>query len=155
MMFRPLRALCRALPVIGLAAAAGCSTYTIKGTVVSGDKNHMTFVAVEDPRLREPPLNNVRLTVQRDPDKLSRKLVGTDLSDAYGRFTIPIDEFGTGWMDEKWLIRATKDGFETTSAKYELTADRKKMKLLVIMRPGLSVIPQEDEDLMEEFDRHR
>jgi hypothetical protein len=155
MMFRRMRALCWAFSVIGLAAATGCGTYTISGAVVSGDTNAMIFVTSDDARLREPPLANVRLTVQRDPDKLSRKLVATDLSDASGRFTITIDEFGTGWMDEKWLIRATKNGFETTSALYELTPERKKLSLLVIMRPGLSVIPQEDEDLMEEFDRHR
>jgi hypothetical protein len=155
MMFRRLRLLCWGSALIGCAATAGCSTYTLQGTVISGSVNTMTFVPPDDARLREPPVTNVRITVQRDPDKLSRKLVGTDISDAHGRFVIPIDEFGTGWMNEQWLIRATKDGFETTSALYELTADRKKMRLLVIMSPGLSVVPREDEDLMKQFEQYR
>jgi hypothetical protein len=145
---------CGAL-VLGFVAAAGCSSYVIKGTVIPGAVSDMIFVESNDSRLREPPLTNVRITVQRNPDDLSRQMVGTDISDAHGRFVITLDEFGAGWMDEVWLLRATKAGFKTTSSRHRLDADKKKQRLLVIMAPGLSSGPQDEEDLMEEYREHR
>jgi hypothetical protein len=139
--------------MFGYAAAAGCSTYTIHGTVIAGAVGEMDFVGPNDSRLREPPLANARVSVQRDPEKLSRHLVGTDLSDAHGRFVIPLDEFGAGWMDEQWMVRVTKPGYKTMSAMYKLTSDKKNKRLLVILAPGLSVVPQEDEDLLEQYEQ--
>jgi hypothetical protein len=141
------------LILIGYASAAGCSTYTIHGNVIAGAVGEMTFVGPNDSRLREPPLVNARISVQRDPEKLSRHMVGTDLTDAHGRFVITLDEFGAGWMDEQWLIRATKPGYKTMSAMYELTSDKKKKRLVIIMAPGLSQVPPEDEDLLEQYEQ--
>jgi hypothetical protein len=143
------------LCLAGLVAAPGCSTYVIKGNVISGGVSDMIFVEQGDGRLREPPLAGARITVQRDPDKLSRKMAGTDLSDAHGRFVISLDEFGAGWMDEKWLIQATKPGFKTATAMPRLEPHTKKMRLLVILAPGLSTNPAEDDDLMEQYRQHR
>jgi hypothetical protein len=144
----------RGLLLLGLLATAGCSTYVIKGAVITGSVSDISFVDPNDARLREPPLANVRITVQRDPDSLSRRIVGTDLSDAHGRFVVPIDEFGAGWMEETWLIRATKPGFKTASWMQPLDRDKSK-QLLVIMAPGLSVVPRDQEDLLEEYRQHR
>ncbi len=155
MMFCRLRSMWCALPLAGCVAAAGCSTYVIKGNVISGAISDMSFVSPGDSRLGEPPLANVRITVQRDPDRLSRHMVGTDLSDAHGRFVVSLDELGTGWMDEQWLIRASKPGFKTASSMPRLDPDRKNMRLLIIMAPGLSPAPREDDDLMEQYRQHR
>jgi hypothetical protein len=154
-MSRQWRAVWCGLLVLGFVTAAGCSSYVIKGTVVPGAVSDMTFVETNDSRLREPPLTNVRITVQRNPDDLSREMVGTDISDSFGRFVIQVDEFGTGWMDEVWLIRATKPGFKTASSKVRLDLEKKKQRLLIIMAPGLSSAPQEEEDLMEEYREYR
>jgi len=151
-----LRSTLCGLFLIGFVTATGCSSYVIKGTVISGSVSDIFFVESNDSRLREPPLTNVRVTVQRNPDDLSRQMAGTDVSDAHGRFVITLDEFGTGWMDEVWLIRATKGGFKSASSKPRLDADKKKQRLLVIMAPGLSSAPQdEEEDLMEEYREYR
>ena len=136
-MARWLRSISCSLWLLVCGVAAGCSTYVIKGNVISGAVSDMAFVQPNDLRLREPPLTNVRITVQRDPDSLSRHLAGTDLSDAHGRFVIPLDEFGAGWMDEKWLIRATKPGFETATSMPRFEPGTKKMRLLVIMAPDM------------------
>jgi hypothetical protein len=144
-----------ALPLAGCLAAAGCGTYVIKGTVISGSVSDMTFVGYGDQRLREPPLANVRITVQRDPDRGSRHMAGTDLTDIHGRFVVSLDEFGAGWMDEEWLVRATKPGFESASSMLRLNTNTKKLRLLVIMAPGFSPPPREDEDLMEQYEQHR
>jgi hypothetical protein len=155
MMPRSLQSMWWALCLAVLATAAGCSTFVIKGNVIAGATSDMSFVPPGDLRLREPPLTNVRITVQRDPDSLSRHMVGTDLSDAHGQFVISLDEFGAGWMDEKWLIRATKPGFKTATAMPRFEPGTKKMRLLVIMAPGHSSAPREDDDLMEQYRQHR
>ena len=150
-----LRSTLCGLFLIGFTTATGCSSYVIKGTVTPGSVSDMLFVESNDPRLREPPLTNVRITVQRNPDDLARQMVGTDISDAHGRFVISLDEFGAGWMDEVWLIRATKPGFKTATTKQRLDAGKKQQRLLVIMAPGRSSAPQEDEDLMEQYREYR
>ena len=150
-----LRSTLCGLVLLGFATATGCSSYVIKGTVIPGAVSDMTFVESNDSRLREPPVSNVRITVQRDPNDLSRQMVGTDVSDAHGRFVITLDEFGAGWMDEVWLIRATKGGFKNTTSMQRLDADKRHQRLLIIMAPGLSSVPQDQEDLMEEFREYR
>ena len=155
MMSHCLRSTLCGLFLIGFLTATGCSSYVIKGTVIAGSVSDMNFVESNDSRLREPPLTNVRITVQRNPDELSRQMAGTDVSDAHGRFVITLDEFGTGWMDEVWLIRATKGGFKSAASKQRLDANKKKQRLLIIMAPGLSGDPPEEEDLMEEYREYR
>jgi hypothetical protein len=142
------------LLVLGFSAP-GCSTYTIKGSVIRADVSDIEFVSRDDYRLREPPLSGARITVQRDPDKPNRRMVGTDLSDAHGAVVISLDEFGAGWMEERWLIRASKQGFKTASTMQQLTAEKKNMVLLVSLAPGLSVVPRDDEDLLEEYRKYR
>ena len=136
------------------AAVTGCSTYTLYGNVIYGEISDMELVDPEDRRLSDPPLTSVRITLQRDPDKLSRRIAGTDVSDVRGRFVIPLDEFGAGWMEEKWLVRASKPGFKTATSVLRLDANTKGKKLLIILGAGLSDEPTA-EDLNAEFERFR
>ncbi len=137
-----------------LWSATGCSSYLIRGTVVQGVTSDMSFVEPDDPRLAGTPVSGVRLTVQRDPDKLSRHMAGTDLSDTSGRFTVQVDEFGAGWMDEEWLIQAFKPGYATASVRHLLRTRHKDMRLLVTLTPGASNNPMED-DLIQQYERYR
>ena len=75
------------------------------------------------------------MSLERDPDHLSRHLAGTDLTDSRGRFVIPLDEFGSGWMDESWLIRATKQGYQDAVSTRRLSR-YKDEQLLIIMATG-------------------
>ena len=136
------------------AALTGCSTYTLHGNVTYGQISDMELVDPSDRRLSDPPLTSVRITVQRDPDKLSRRIAGTDVSDVRGRFVIPLDEFGAGWMEEEWLIRASKPGFKTATSILRLDANTRGKRLLIILGPGLSDEPTA-EDLNAEFERFR
>ncbi len=136
------------------AAGQGCSSYVISGQVIQGRINEMAYVAADDPRLEDLPVSNARITVYRDPDRLSRHLSGTSLSDGRGRFAVQLDELGAGWMDEEWSIRASKAGYQTVISRQRLTAGKKKMRLLVIMAPGVSEVPRE-EDLIEQYERFR
>ncbi len=152
------RAVSTRLPWLALAAllsaGTGCSSYVIRGTVIHGVYSDMSFVEPDDPRLKETPVSGVRVSVERDPDKLSRSLAGTDLSDTNGRFAVHVDAFGAGWMDEQWLIHAFKPGYSTASAMHELRPRHKEMRLLVTMTPGASSNPIQD-DLIEQYERYK
>lgn len=137
-----------------IAVSTGCSSYVLQGRVVHGAANDMAFVAGDDARLADAPVPSARISVYRDPDKLSRKMSGTGLSDAHGVFSIQIDELGAGWMDEEWLVQASKAGYRTASAKQRLTGGTKKMQLLIIMAPGAADAPRED-DLLKQYERFK
>ncbi len=142
----------RLVAVACLATAGGCRTYVIEGRVVQGKFGDMAFVRPDDPRLDDPAITNVRVTVDRDPDSLSRRQVGTRITDARGRFEIPVGEFGAGWMDEQWLFRAFKNGYQTVSTRQRLPRGSER-KLLIIMTPGHS--EASPEDWREQYERFR
>jgi hypothetical protein len=141
----PIMALC-------LAALAGCRTYVLQGTVVRSDVPEMAFVTPDDPRLTEPGVSNVRISIERDPDKLSREMVGTALSDSRGRFTIPVDRFGAGWMDEVWMIRAFRQGYQTVVSRQRLSI-YDDQRLLILMPAGPAEAPPEG--WQEQYERFR
>ncbi len=132
--------------------AGGCRTYVIEGRVVEGRFGDMAFVRPDDPRLDDPAITNVRVTVDRDPDSLARRQVGTRITDARGRFEIPVGEFGAGWMDEQWLLRAFKNGYQTVSTTQRLPRGSER-RLLIVMTPGQSEDPLED--WPEQYERLR
>ena len=142
----------RLIAVAWLATAGGCQTYVIEGTVVQGPFGEMTFVRPDDPRLNDPPIANVRVTVDRDPDSLSRRQVGTRITDAKGWFEIPVGEFGAGWMDEQWLLVAFKNGYQTLSTTQRLPRGSER-RLLIIMTPGHA--EDSPEDWREQYERFR
>lgn len=144
----------RLLPLLAAAAAAGCSTYVLEGRVVEGAAPDMYFVETDDPQLAEPPINGVRVTVDRDHDKLSSHLAGHGASDQHGRFSVSLDEFGSGWMDETWLIRASKPGYRTAESILRLGPSTREQWLLIVLPRGASDVPRR-EDLMEEYERYR
>ena len=151
---RPARTWWGLLLAFWVVSGAGCSAYVLQGRVIEGVSSEMTFVGADDPRLWDTTVGNVRITVHRDPDRLSRRLVATDVSDARGRFVISLQEFGAGWMQEQWLIRASKTGFQTAVSMPRLNQGMKDMRLLIILAPGASQDPRE-EDLIEESRRYR
>ncbi|MHC4414207.1 MAG: hypothetical protein ACYS0G_02865, partial [Planctomycetota bacterium] len=80
--------------------------------------------------------------------------VAAGLSDLSGRFSIPLDAFGAGWMDEQWRISASKPGFRSADSVLRLAPKKANMQLLIILAPGFSEDPRE-EDLMEDYERFR
>lgn len=141
-------------PIIALCVSAltGCRTYVLQGTVVRSDVADMAFVASDDPRLSGTGVGNVRITIERDPDKLSREMIGTTLSDDRGRFSMPVDKFGAGWMDEEWMIRAFRQGYRTVVSRQRLSIYEDR-RLLILMPAGQSEAPPED--WQEQYERFR
>jgi len=145
------------LILFGLLASAaagltGCSSYVIQGKVVAGPFSSMTFVSPDDSRLGEAGLSDVRVTLRRDPDRLSTRVVAHVITDGDGKFSLLVDELGAGWMEEQWLLVARKPRFQNATWKQRLTMKHGKMRLLVTMTPGYSD-PDPQEDLMDQYDQ--
>jgi hypothetical protein len=113
----------------------------------------MAFVNADDSRLAQPGVSGVRITVERDPGKLSATQVGRGLSDDQGRFAISLDSFGAGYLVEVFGVHASRSGYRNTQANLSLDA-KDNRQLLVILTPGHSD-PHETESLLEQYERFR
>ena len=137
------------------AGLTGCSAYVIQGKVVAGSISHMAFVAQDDMRLGEAGMDEVRVTLRRDPDRLSTRVAASVTTGGDGKFSLDVDELGAGWMEEQWLLVARKPRFQNAMWKQRLTMNHPKKRLLVTMAPGYSD-PDSHENLMDQFEQfHR
>ena len=136
------------------ALMVGCGGLTLQGKVVTDDFSSMTFVSPADPRLSEPGLSGAKLSIIRDPGRLNREVVATASSDGSGKFTIDLDVFGAGWMQERWLIEVVRPGHQTATLNTALDKDHQNRRLLITLGRGAptSVF---DNDPMRDFDQHR
>ncbi len=149
------RQLLLVLSIDGLVGQAGCQTYVLHGKVTRGSISVMSLVEPDDPRLAEPGVPNVQVAVHRDPGRLAIRLTGRALSDARGSFAVELDEFGAGWMDEEWLVIATRRGFETAQLQLRIPSRTDPRRLLIILAPGISEVPDLRDDLIEQYERFR
>jgi hypothetical protein len=136
-----------------LFSGAGCGGYVLQGRAVAGTASGVAFVPADDPRLLERGIADVRISVERDPGSLGSEVVATGTSDGEGRFSIPITDFGAGWMVEQWRIRAARSGCQTSQGDLSLSGT-KGLRLLVIMTPGIPDA-MERENLLEQYERYR
>ncbi len=151
-MMRMTQLLCYGLLVSTAAGLTGCGSYVIQGKVVAGPVSDMTFVAQDDTRLGEAGISDVRVTLRRDPDRLSTRVVANVTTGGDGKFSLVVDELGAGWMEEQWLLVARKPRFQNATWKQQLTMQHRKMRLLVTMAPGYSD-PDPHEDLMDQYEQ--
>jgi len=141
---------------IACAGLGGCGgSYVLDGRVVEGDFGSVAFVAGDDEQLLVgKPVSGANISVYRDAGRLNQRLVATGRSDAAGRVSIPIDEFGTGWMEEQWMIEAFRSGYEPVQSTVVLPGKRQQRELLIVLAEGWAMPPQK-EDLWEEYERYR
>ena len=72
---------------------------------------------------------------------------------ADGRFTLELQGFGAGWMDESWLLRVRRNGYENIEQEIQLPGSTDGRLLLVGMHRGRSAPfrePESSKGLMEE-----
>lgn len=132
----------------------GCASYTLEGRVVRGDFGDVMFVDPDrDPYAEAPGIPGVAIRVIRDPDRLSRKVAAGGRSGPSGDLSIPIGEFGAGWMQELWLVQASRAGYETVEQIVAFPSGRKRV--VIVMRDGESTELRTLDPLREEFERHR
>ncbi len=134
----PMRLIMLSVFFVATLFLVGCDSYVIRGKVVQGSISTMNFVSNNNTELNNSGIAGAKITIYRDPDRLSMKVAGTAVSDEQGRFVIKLDSFGAGWMLEQWEIVAQKQGFANLIQQHSLTVDNGKQTLLVTITPGYS-----------------
>ena len=140
-----------------LACVAGCS-YRLEGRVVEGHGG-ASVVRSGDDEARKSGIPGVTVELVRDASTMNRAVASRATSDASGRFELEVDGFGAGWMQEQWLLRARRNGFETVEQEVDLPGDPKGRVMVLGMVRGRSRPFREPEtsrsilDEAREFDR--
>jgi hypothetical protein len=142
--------------VLALLLLGGCgNTYTMSGKVISGSYSTAEFVGPEHEQLAEAGIAYANITLYRDAGKPNMRVVATGRSNGKGQVSIPVGEFGAGWMVERWLLQVVKPGYETLDMEIVLPRAKDQRQLLVILTPGLSLPPKTPDDLWSEYERYR
>ncbi len=140
-----------AIAAVSLALAA-CSPYTLRGKVIEGDTGYVAIVDESDARLRGRGITGVNVEIWSDPEKLNRKRVASQFSDAGGEFALPFDEAGAGLLQYDVRIVAEREGY--TGTEQSMTLPSSSRRVLIIMKPGASRTPKENESLLEQYRRY-
>jgi hypothetical protein len=140
--------------VLSVLALTGCG-YKLQGKVVRGEQSGIELVHVIDQRLKQTGLSNVEVLVRRDPKSMNPTLAGKDRTNASGDFSIGIDEFGAGWMDEQWQVRAGMHGHQNAEAIMKLPGKGSKWRLLITLAPGTATPLEEPDEIIQDIERFK
>lgn len=117
-------------------AATGC-TYRLEGKVVEG----FGSVAVgrgSDPDASRPGVPGATVELVRDAGTSRRAVAARASSGPDGRFTLEVEGFGAGWMEERWQLRARRAGFENVESELLLPGSPAGRMAIVSMHRGRS-----------------
>ncbi len=131
------------LAAAALAALGGC-TYTMPGKVVDGFGSAMVDTP-ENPDARKGGIPGATIELIRDPDTMNRARVAQATSRSDGRFDLVVDSFGAGWMQEKWLLRVRRSGYESIEMEVDLPSSTSGRLLVIGMARGRSTPFREPE----------
>jgi hypothetical protein len=143
------------LALVVPSGSVGCGGYAIEGSVIEGSFSDAQIVAADDPALDGPGVQGAQVRIVRDPNGIRPTTVAEARSSSDGEFLLEIGEFGAGWMEEQWLIRAEKTGFRSVQTLVRLPSNSSERRLLITLEPGADGPTRGAENLMEEFERHR
>ncbi len=134
----------------------GCNAYTLRGKVVHGSYSDIEVVHESDERLQQPGIAGAEVLVHRDPNKPNRYLVGRTRTNTGGEFTLLLNEFGAGWMEEQWRVQAIHRGNQNADTLMKLPPNQKKWRLLITLAPGTSTpADSEEDDWMRDYEQFR
>jgi hypothetical protein len=141
----PLIGAIRALLVKGAGAIAlvvvmsGCG-YHLSGRVVEGGFDSIDMLPRSQADAADgAPVAGATIELYRDPQTPKRKLVGTGRSDERGEFTIVLQDFGAGWMEERWLVRIRRNGFKGAEQSVELPGSPDGWRMVGTLSRGRAV----------------
>ena len=134
-----------------LLVLSGCAGYTLDGKVVAGPVSSISIVDRDDPRFLEPGLRGVTLEAMIDPDQLSREHGGSAYSDGSGEFSMPISQFGAGFLEYDVRLVAQATGYKPASKTFPLPADGRRLLITLEAGEGRYLPPKGDilQDTME------
>lgn len=130
---------------------SGC-TYQLHGRAVEG----FGSIEVTEPThidANNRPIQGARIELIRDHSTGNRERVATATSASDGTFVLTVEAFGAGWMEEQWLMRASRTGFQNVEMVTNLPASPGGRLLLVTLAKGRSEKfrePESQRSLMDE-----
>ncbi|MBL9141467.1 MAG: hypothetical protein JNK53_06325 [Phycisphaerae bacterium] len=124
----------------GLAAsvllASGCA-YTLEGRALEGHGSIEITDSAGGDNLGQP-VAGVRIDLIRDPYTMNRTQVATAVSGKDGRFKLTVGAFGAGWMEEEWIVRASRSGYSNIEAPLSLPGSTGGRLMVVSIARGRS-----------------
>ena len=144
----------RILPLLLIAVLtlAGCEAYALRGIVVEGQVSRIMVVDASDERLQSIGLPGARVEFVLDPNTLRPIPAGTVLADEFGRFELPVDEAGAGFLQYALCVRATLRNFGTVWQQMPLPPAGKR--LIIVMAEGVHQSGGPEPDIIEESLRY-
>jgi len=134
------------MAAVAVTVTAGCS-YVIEGKVVTGGHAVVVLVEPHNTNLDQPGLSGAMVELTLDPGTISPRALGTQVTDASGRFRLPIDATGAGLLEYEVGILCRHRGYRTIYQTMSLPP--KNRRLLIVMAAGASG-RTESEDLISE-----
>ena len=138
------------LLAVWCAAVVGCEGYALRGRVVGGRDSDVAVVDKGDARLTgdEVAIPGARVAVTLDPQSLGRRPLKVVVADDEGRFEVPIDAAGAGFLeyDVEVVVRAA--GAEPAVQTLRLPGSGKR--LLVTLTRGRDTLPQSMQEVVDE-----
>jgi len=130
-----LRNVCLVWPLaIGVLASIGCQPYQLTGMVTAGAKPEALAVSADDARFKTFGLEGANVEVTIDPLSMQPRVIGVFSTDRDGRFEIPIDALGAGFLEYELAICCRAEGYQTVYQTIQMPSRRKK--LLIVMVAG-------------------
>lgn len=126
-----------ALAIVALLSGCG---YHLSGRVVEGGFDGVDVLPrsqAED--VGGAPVAGAMVELYRDPQTPKRKLVGTARTDDRGEFTMVLQDFGAGWMEERWLMRVRRNGFKGAEQSIELPGSPDGWRVVGTLTRGRAV----------------
>jgi hypothetical protein len=134
----------------------GCGGYTIQGQIVRGSYGDASFVNADDSAINAAPVPSAAIRIIRDPDKLSSEVVGSATSKPDGSFELVVDSFGAGFLDERFAVRAVRNGYDDVEVVLRLPGSPSGRILLIQMVSGASGgLRDERQRLLDEYEQFR
>jgi hypothetical protein len=127
---------------------AGCGSYQLKGKVVAGEESTVAVVAEDDPRFNRRGIEGVSLSAILDPQSLDHEKVGSARSGRAGRFALPVDAMGAGFLEHEVMIAAVKEHYATATRIMPMPGSRSR--LLIVLAEGESTEPRLKGDMLDE-----
>ncbi len=140
---------CKPMLMLAALCLVGCHSYQLQGVVIEGPSSTVLVVDETDPRLSEGdalPMASVDIVI--DPDKLSRKSLPRGISDVDGRFSVPVDEPGAGFLEYDIRVLIRRSGFN--SAVQDLRIPGPNKRLLITLVNGEDLYQPDPQDIVEE-----
>ena len=140
---------------VAMAALGGCA-YRLDGKVVDGFGS-ATVGRTDDADAHKGGIGGASVELIRDTGTMNRSVAARAVSGSDGRFTLDVQGFGAGWMDERWLLRVRRNGCENVESEMSLPSSTSGRLLIVTMARGRSTPfrdPENAGSIMDEARRY-